>query len=47
MFSFMMTDIPSAGAVSPHVTNEDVVQRANHRTLVSRRKTSAFAIYAS
>lgn len=37
MFSFMMTDIPSAGAVSPHVTNEDVMQRANHRTLVSWR----------
>lgn len=24
-----------SGAVSPHATNEDVMQRANHRTLVS------------
>lgn len=44
MFSFMMTDIPSAGAVSPHATNEDLMQRANHGTLVSWRQTSACTV---
>lgn len=30
-----MTDIPSAGAVSPLATNEDVMLGANRRTFVS------------